>query len=151
MSDIQPFERLRIFRKSLKYTQVEFSKSLKLNQSTYASYESGVSDIRVKVMIDLLFKYGINLNWLLGGLGKMTLPTREGGRIEIVATPEGWEHNFAETDHPETEIERIVNENRALKSRLELTEESLRSALKTVENYQFMIDYIRTDSTRENK
>ncbi|MEM6342580.1 MAG: helix-turn-helix transcriptional regulator [Bacteroidota bacterium] len=149
MSDIQPSGRIRIFRKSLKMTQKEFSDSIKLNHRTYASYESGQSDLRIKVMKDLLMRYGINLNWLIGGVGDMTLPTREGGKIEITATPEGWEHNFAEIDRPETEIERIVSENKALKSRLELTEESLRVTLKALDNNQFMIDLLRSQTTSQ--
>ncbi|MEL7533246.1 MAG: helix-turn-helix transcriptional regulator, partial [Bacteroidota bacterium] len=89
MPDFQPFERIRKFRKSLKYTQKDFANALEVNPSTYASYESGQSDIRVKVMQELIKRFGINLNWLIGGLGEMTLPTREGGKIEITATPEG--------------------------------------------------------------
>lgn len=149
MSDTQPSGRIRVFRRLLKMTQKDFAESVNLNHRTYASYESGQADLRVKVMQDLLAKYGVNLNWLIGGIGEMTLPTREGGKIEITATPEGWDHNFAEKDRPETEIERIVSENKALKSRLELTERSLDVAVKSLENNQFLIDHLRSELTQK--
>lgn len=76
-------QRFRNIRNSFHLTQEMFGKRLDVNQANITDIERGKILPNIKVMEKLHFTFGINLNWLLCGSGKMKL---EPGEIEETAT-----------------------------------------------------------------
>lgn len=77
MNDKKIGQRLRELRKSFKLTQEEFSRRIKVHQSTLALFESGerkIKDIYVKVICD---EFDASENWLLEGKGSMSRPKKD--------------------------------------------------------------------------
>lgn len=66
-------ERLKIFRKSLNLTQIQFCKTLGLQQGSYSDIERGKSFPTFKTIKDLIQKHQLNPLWLFTGLGDMRL------------------------------------------------------------------------------
>lgn len=64
-------ERLKIFRKSLNLTQVQFCEALQLDQSYYSKVESGKIECSISVLEKIYDIYGINIHWYLTGDGNM--------------------------------------------------------------------------------
>lgn len=71
--------RLRQWRKSIKMTQIEFAESVGINIGIIRKYEGGRSIPGGQSLI-ALSKTGVNLHWLLTGVGEMTAP---GESIEL--------------------------------------------------------------------
>jgi SOS-response transcriptional repressor LexA len=74
-------------RKAMGLTQIEMCKKLSITQALYSKYETGSlvisDDVKAK-----LFQLGVNINWLLTGVGEMfqspALPAPEVVSIELV-------------------------------------------------------------------
>ena len=66
-------QRLKIVRKFLKKTQVEFASSIGLTQAGYSDIERGKNNVSGKVKILLRREHNINLAWLESGEGEMFL------------------------------------------------------------------------------
>lgn len=65
--------RLRQWRKSIKMTQIEFAESVGINIGIIRKCEGGKSIPGGQSLI-ALSKTGVNLHWLLTGIGEMTAP-----------------------------------------------------------------------------
>jgi len=67
------FSRIKKIRSDLGLIQEVFAKGLEMKQDNYAKIETGKVKPTLKTLIILHNKYGINLNWLICGSGKMKL------------------------------------------------------------------------------
>jgi transcriptional regulator with XRE-family HTH domain len=77
-------ERLKELRKELGLSQRVFCQALGLNQTTYASFETGERQIK-EAYIKLICKvYNVNEEWLTTGTGKMFLPKFASSTIELL-------------------------------------------------------------------
>lgn len=70
-------QRLKSIRRSLKYTQDEFSKLLNISKPTLVRYEAGGRKPDADLLSILADKYNVNINWLISGKGEMFLPDNE--------------------------------------------------------------------------
>lgn len=70
-------DRLKAIRHAEGYSQALFAKKLDLPQNTYCQYEIGKRSIPDVVKIKLSSIEGINLHWLLTGMGSMYLIRRD--------------------------------------------------------------------------
>lgn len=68
--------RLRLIREKIGGSQKKFAESMGISQQTYANYESGKASIPDTIKQQLFVK-GINLNWLVTGIGDMFLHDSE--------------------------------------------------------------------------
>jgi transcriptional regulator with XRE-family HTH domain len=67
------FLRFKKIRQELGLIQEAFATNLGMKQDNYAKIETGKVNPTLKTLIVLHNKYGINLNWLICGSGKMKL------------------------------------------------------------------------------
>lgn len=74
------YERLIAVRNQFNESQAQFSQRLGLAQSTYANYEKGIRSIPDDLKIKLT-QFGINLTWLIAGIGEMYLEESSGHDI----------------------------------------------------------------------
>ncbi len=70
-------QRLKIIRKFLKVTQIDFGASLGLTQAGYSDLERGKNRISGKIKILLKNEHNINLRWLKTGEGEIFVATIE--------------------------------------------------------------------------
>ena len=70
-------QRLKIVRKFLNRTQVDFATSIGLTQAGYSDIERGKNNVSGKVKILLKREHNVNLEWLESGDGEMFLPIGE--------------------------------------------------------------------------
>ena len=70
-------QRLKIVRKFLNRTQVDFATSIGLTQAGYSDIERGKNNVSGKVKILLKREHNVNLAWLESGDGEMFLPIGE--------------------------------------------------------------------------
>lgn len=66
-------ERLLTIRKTMGYTQLNFSKILGISRNNYTHIESGRSKISNELLQNLTKNLSVNINWLLTGEGEMFL------------------------------------------------------------------------------
>ena len=64
-------QRLKLLRETLNLSQAKLAKKLKVSQSAISKWESGERDIPTAILVRLKKEFGVNLNWLLSGEGKM--------------------------------------------------------------------------------
>ena len=64
-------ERLKKIRKNLTFTQDKISFELGMATRTYASYERDENNPPYSMLLLLLQKYNVNLNWFVSGEGQM--------------------------------------------------------------------------------
>lgn len=64
-------ERVRMLRKALGLNQVEFAKSLGINQSSYSLIESGRIQMADRYIKTICALYSADENWILTGEGEM--------------------------------------------------------------------------------
>lgn len=73
---MQSFDRLKVIRKHLKLSQIEFANSLGIKQGSYSDIERGrtgnISSYLLKIIES---NYNINIDWLLTGEGSMLKST----------------------------------------------------------------------------
>lgn len=70
-------QRLKIVRKFLKRTQVDFASSIGLTQAGYSDIERGKNNVSGKIKILLKREHHVNISWLESGDGEMFLPICE--------------------------------------------------------------------------
>jgi transcriptional regulator with XRE-family HTH domain len=70
-------QRLKIVRRFLDKTQVEFASSIGLTQAGYSDIERGKNNVSGKIKILLKREHRVNVSWLESGEGDMFLPTTE--------------------------------------------------------------------------
>ena len=66
-------ERIKMIRKSLKYTQKEFAKKIGANRTTIVFIEKGTSNPSNLIISSILEKFNVNKEWLEDGVGDMFL------------------------------------------------------------------------------
>lgn len=71
MDNLTTSERLKKLRKKLGLTQEELAKELDVTTSAVGNWESKIQQIPENKMAKIAAKYGVNLNWLEGGIGEM--------------------------------------------------------------------------------
>jgi transcriptional regulator with XRE-family HTH domain len=65
--------RLKLIRKTLGFSQVEFCRHLDVSKPAYVRYENGTREPKIKVLNTLRDKYNVDINWLISGRGEMFL------------------------------------------------------------------------------
>lgn len=70
-------QRLKIVRKFLNKTQVDFATSIGLTQAGYSDIERGKNNVSGKIKILLKREHQVNISWLETGDGDMFLPISE--------------------------------------------------------------------------
>ncbi len=70
-------QRLKIVRKFLNRTQVDFASSIGLTQAGYSDIERGKNNVSGKIKILLKREHHVNISWLETGDGEMFLPIGE--------------------------------------------------------------------------
>jgi transcriptional regulator with XRE-family HTH domain len=70
-------QRLKNLRRSLKYTQEEFSKILHISKPTLVRYEAGERKPDADLLAVLADRFNVNCNWLITGKEEMFLPSNE--------------------------------------------------------------------------
>ncbi|MBN7817679.1 helix-turn-helix domain-containing protein [Algoriphagus pacificus] len=97
-------QRLKIVRKFLNRTQVDFASSIGLTQAGYSDIERGKNNVSGKIKILLKREHDVNISWLETGDGEMFLPMSEKQKTE----------EQAEIYKLKLEIERLEKENNRL-------------------------------------
>jgi transcriptional regulator with XRE-family HTH domain len=75
-------ERIRKLRKIVGLTQIQFGKILKTPDSNIRKWEKGEALPNVEKLLLMQQNFGVNLNWLLTGKGKMFLEEDRDNRID---------------------------------------------------------------------
>ena len=75
-------QRLKIVRRFLDKTQVEFASSIGLTQAGYSDIERGKNNVSGKIKILLKREHRVNVSWLESGEGEMFLPASENQNSE---------------------------------------------------------------------
>jgi transcriptional regulator with XRE-family HTH domain len=65
--------RLLEIRRTTGLSQADFGKLFDLSDRAYKNYELGIRDLPSRVAISICKKFGISANWLLLGLGSMSV------------------------------------------------------------------------------
>ena len=66
--------RLKLYRKSNGWTQVQIAQRLNVTQQTYQEWESGkIEDLRSSTIIRICQTFNLSANWLLGLSDNMDL------------------------------------------------------------------------------
>lgn len=66
--------RLKLYRKSNGWTQVQIAQRLNVTQQTYQEWESGkIEDLRASTIIRICQTFNLSANWLLGLSDNMDL------------------------------------------------------------------------------
>jgi repressor LexA len=78
-------ERLKLLRKHLGLTQLEFARRIGIGEKTLRNYESGKFAPKESVLKTIEQTFSVNPSWLMEGKGEMFKPKGEG---KIIATPE---------------------------------------------------------------
>ena len=60
------YQRIRDLREDRDLSQAEIAKILRISQSTYSRYESGVLDVPTAALITLAEYYNVSVDYLLG-------------------------------------------------------------------------------------
>ena len=68
---------LETLRESLKFNKKEFANELGVTQNSYGRYASGEREIPAGISKFIRNKYGVSIDWLLTGNGKMYLSESE--------------------------------------------------------------------------
>ena len=63
-------ERLKTWRRSMKWSQQELADKIVVNKGTVRRYELGLNSPNA-LHLSMLYTYGVNMNWLLTGEGSM--------------------------------------------------------------------------------
>lgn len=69
-------KRIKIVRKILKLSQLEFANTLGLTQAAYSYIESGTNNISNKVFLLLKKIHNVNTSWIEHGKGEMFIPNK---------------------------------------------------------------------------
>lgn len=106
-------QRLKIIRKSLKLTQLEFGASLGLTQAGYSDIERGKNNVSGKIKILLKREHNINLNWLKTGEGEMfSAPVEDNGfNTNQFSKDQNLLNLQSEIDRLNKEVNRLTAEN----------------------------------------
>ena len=64
-------ERIKILRTILKLSQKELAESMEFSQSYLCGIENGIKTPNADFILRLSMKFGLNMSWLLNGLGSM--------------------------------------------------------------------------------
>ena len=75
-------QRLKIVRRFLDKTQVEFASSIGLTQAGYSDIERGKNNVSGKIKILLKREHRVNVSWLESGEGEMFLSAGENQNSE---------------------------------------------------------------------
>jgi transcriptional regulator with XRE-family HTH domain len=75
-------QRLKIVRRFLNKTQVEFASSIGLTQAGYSDIERGKNNVSGKIKILLKREHQVNVSWLESGEGDMFLVANENQNSE---------------------------------------------------------------------
>ena len=107
-------QRLKIIRKFLKVTQIDFGASLGLTQAGYSDIERGKNRVSGKIKIILKREHNINLTWLEIGEGEMfaaTIKDKEFESGEFANQQNLFENLQSEIERLKEEIIRLTIEN----------------------------------------
>jgi transcriptional regulator with XRE-family HTH domain len=129
-------QRLKIIRKFLKVTQVDFGASLGLTQAGYSDIETGRNNISRKIKIILKKEHNINLRWLETGEGEMFAVTIEDNEFDSDEFTQ--ERNLIEK--LQLEIDRLQKEVKQLKAENNLYSELIKSKDRIIENLESHIN-----------
>ncbi|BDS10887.1 helix-turn-helix domain-containing protein [Aureispira anguillae] len=77
-------ERFTQLIKTLSFTPNSLSKELNVTQPTIKKLEKGETLPNAKVLIPLLERFNVNINWLLGGEGEMFLNSSSSRAQEMI-------------------------------------------------------------------
>lgn len=75
-------ERLKLLRKTLKMTQIEFGERIGVAGNTVTNYENSMRNPSTAVITSICREFNVNENWLLNGEGEMF---NELSQAELVA------------------------------------------------------------------
>ncbi len=125
-------QRLKIIRKFLEVTQINFGSSLGLTQAGYSDIERGKNRVSGKIKIPLKREHHINLTWL---------ETGEGEIFAAAINPKGFESGeFANQqkllENLQSEIERLKEEIIRLTGEDDRCIELVKSKNLTIENLE---------------
>ena len=77
MNDTTPAQRLRQARLSRGWERASgFARSINVGVSTYSNHENGIRDLKPKLALKYSAALGIDLRWLLTGVGEMSSDVR---------------------------------------------------------------------------
>ena len=108
-------QRLKIIRKFLNRTQVDFAASIGLTQAGYSDIERGKNNVSGKVKILLRREHHVNLDWLASGEGEMFLSLSEIAYQEETSVIKQLK---LEIERLEIENNRLIAENIQLRNSL---------------------------------
>lgn len=104
-------DRIVSLRKKLHITQNDFGHKIGCDQATVSKMEKGELNLTLKHIHNIHIEYGINLNWLVSGTGKMKEDLTE--RSSMAKEP------HTEYGKSNDEINELLRENRQLRLRIE--------------------------------
>lgn len=64
-------ERLKVIRKALKFTQLNFSEALEIKQGSYSDVERGKAGVSATLIKHLIKKFNVSPLWICEGIGPM--------------------------------------------------------------------------------
>lgn len=101
-------QRLKIVRKFLKRTQVDFASSIGLTQAGYSDIERGKNNVSGKIKILLKREHQVNVDWLESGDGEMFTPIDESQNPEDMKLIISLQ---SEIERLQIEIDKLAAEN----------------------------------------
>lgn len=129
-------QRLKIIRKFLKLTQVDFGSSIGLTQAGYSDIERGKNNISGKIKILLKKEHNINQRWLETGEGEMFVATIEDNEMD--SDKLGTDQHFFE--RLQSEIDRVNKDNKRLTIENNLYSELVKSKDRIIENLESQLN-----------
>lgn len=74
---METHERLKLIREKIGLNQTSFAEVFSVTQRTLSNWETGRNEPSLSVLQKISRDYNINMNWLITGVGKMTLESFE--------------------------------------------------------------------------
>lgn len=70
-------ERIKMLRNKLNVSQQDFATAIKTTTTTMSRIEAGQTNPRKSTLEAIIKKYGVSSEWLIDGIGELTLNVRE--------------------------------------------------------------------------
>lgn len=70
-------ERIKMLRNKLNVSQQDFATAIKTTTTTMSRIEAGQTNPRKSTLEAIIKKYGVSREWLIDGIGELTLNVRE--------------------------------------------------------------------------
>ncbi len=107
-------ERLKLVRKTLNQTQLEFSEALEIKQGSYSDVERGKAGISSALIKHLIRKFNVNPIWLIEGDGNMFIEQHQINSSSNFSEGVSNEAKTKESSELDSQLEQALLQQKAL-------------------------------------